>query len=117
MLAAAAYFFPLGLALLIYERRAPDYFLRYHAIQALITNGVSVAIFLAPVALAALITPQPEANWPLGVHMIIGVGLSLLLLLLFGLYCYCVVQAYLGRYTVLPRITGWTYAWLERQGG
>src|SRR5437879_1892287 len=95
MLAAAAYFFPLGPLLLLYERSAPDYFLRYHAVQAIIVNAMSVAVFMTPVALAAVITPQPTVNWPLGVQMVIGLGLSLLLLGLFGLYCYCVIQAYL----------------------
>jgi hypothetical protein len=115
-LAALAYIFPLGLILWWYERSRNDYFLRYHCSQALLVNLVSVVLFMAPVAAAALVPSQPQSAWPLGVHIVLGAGISLMVLLLFALYSYCIVLAWLGRYTVLPWITTWTYAWLERRG-
>ena len=103
LLAALAYLFPLGLIVWLYERQRPDYFLRYHATQALLLNAASLGVFLVPLLLTLIIPLQPLAVWPLGLHLLLGLGITLLVLFIFAVYCYCVVQAYLGRNSSKPR--------------
>ena len=101
--AAVAYIPPLWLGLLLFKRWRQNYYTRYHLVHAALVNLTVLAILIGVGLFTKLSTYFTVHN--LLLVILTGSLIGSALLIGAGVVFFCAINAYRGRYTVLPILT------------
>ncbi len=101
--AAVAYIPPIWLGLLLFHRWRKNYYTRYHLVHAALVNLTVLGILVGVGLFTNMSTHFTGHN--LWLVLITGGLIGASLLIGAGVVFFCAVNAYRGRYTVLPIIT------------
>ena len=101
--AAAGYIPVFWLILLLFARWRKNYFTRYHLVHAALLTISRVLLIVVTVLFSYFSASSTGFNF--GLVLVTGTIIGLSLLLGAGTIFYCALNAYRGRYTVMPILT------------
>lgn len=110
--AAVSYIPPLFLIFIFWKKWRLNYYTYYHARHALLLNSINAIILFLGVGFSIIFATSFDSYF--SIMLISGMMITGSLLMVTFFSFFCLIQAYRGRYVVIPIVTSLYYLIFER---